>query len=427
MKIAVKTGRDSEWKRIPEGDQQEDSYIQDLIHQVPDFISIGDLEPGEPNLRVCIKTPPVGGSEGDGGIIGVDEKGKITIVECRIANDSSIRREVVGQAMEYAANLWEMSYEEFDSMVLGSEGRSLVELMRERIAAEGWSEEEFKNAVASALQHGKFRLVMTVQGLTDELKRTMRFLNARGPFAFETYAVQMQYFTDGQVEIVVPRVVSPAGAGRGTSIERAVSVRETAASQTPGSVGPTVAKPRQPIRPPGSVEPAAGRPELPTEAPGSLEPTDEQSKQPAGTDQYKEALFFAKCRENVSENAVGLIRRLYTFSTETADNIMWWGTGGAGAFNFVLTRDELTVFVVDANGKIMFNFFEWQEDLPYKNLLPRFIEKLKGIGILREQREDYTKWSEFNVEQFFARPYDFAIFEQSIRFLKEELSKLALG
>lgn len=428
MKIAVKNGKDGEWKRIPNGDQQEDGYIQDLIHQIPEFVSIEDLEPGEPNLRVCIKVPSGGDSQGDGGIIGIDENGKITIMECKIANDSAIRRQIVGQAMEYAARLWEMSYEEFDSMVLDSEGRSLVELMRERIPAEEWSEEGFRNAVASALQHGKFRLVMTVQGLSDELRRTMKFLNARGPFAFETYAVQMQYFTDGQVEIVVPRVVSPAEMGRRASTERTMPARdrETTPSQAPSSAEPTAAKLRQPTRAPGSAEPTVAAPEQSTGAPSSSGPAATQPREPAGRDEQKEALFFVKCQENVSQNAMELIKRLYTFSTEAADNIIWWGTGGAGAFNFVLTQDELTVFVVDANGKIMFNFFEWQGQPPYKDLLPRFIDKLRGITILRERKEHYTQWSDFNVEEFFAGPDDFMTFAESIRFLKQELNKPAL-
>jgi hypothetical protein len=416
MRIAVKNGKDGKWKRIPNRDQQEDSYIQDLIYQVPELISIEDLEPGEPSLKVCIKNPSADGSAGDGGVIGVDENGRITIVECGIANDSS-RKEIMGQAMEYAATLWEMSYEEFDGMVLNSEGRSLVELMRERVPAEEWSEEEFRNAVTSALQHGKFRLIMTVKSLTNGLRRTMNFLNARGPFSFETYVVEMQYFTDGEVDIVIPRTISPAEREQKTSTER------TMPPQAPSSAVPNAARPERPTKVPSSAESTVAGPEQPTESPSLSKPTVAQPpRQSPERDEQKEASFFAKCRGNVSENALGLIRKLHTFSMEVADNIMWWGAGGAGAFNFVLTEDELTVFVVDANGKIMFNFFEWQGEPIYKALLPQFIEKLKGITILRDQQEDYTRWSDFNVEQFFANPGDFTTFEESIRFLKAELS-----
>ena len=121
------------------------------------------------------------------------------------------------------------------------------------------------------------------------------------------------------------------------------------------------------------------------------------------------------------------LRKIYDFSSGTADDIVWWGSGGAGAFNYVLTEDGLTVFIVDANGKIMFNFSEWQREPSYKDLLPKFLEKLKGIALLRKQKEDYTRWPDFNVGEFFARTDDFLTFQESVKFLKQELSGLRLS
>ena len=415
MRIAIRNGKDSEWKRIPTQVEQVDGSVQDLIRKIPELISVEALEPDGSSLKVCVKN----GSEGDSGLIGVDDKGKITIVECKLPNDSSVRREIVGQALEYAAMLWEMSYEEFDKMVVDSEGRTLVDLMSERVPAEKWSEEEFKQAVASALQQGKFRLVMAIQSMTDELRRTIKFLSARGPFSFETYAAQMQYFSDGETEIIVPNIMSFA------EVEEEDSGPKTI-SQTYRHTEPNVAKSEEPSSI-GSKASRSGRTGKPS---GSSEPTIAQSiqskKEEDSDDKQKEDLFFAKCQETVSENAVGLVRRLYEFSKEAADDIIWWGSSGAGAFNFVLTDDGLTVFIVDANGKIMFNFSEWQRDNSYKDLLPQFLEKLKAVSVLNKQKEDYTRWPDFSVEEFFANPDDFQRFEEAIRFLKEELKNVAL-
>jgi len=137
-------------------------------------------------------------------------------------------------------------------------------------------------------------------------------------------------------------------------------------------------------------------------------------------------LFFSKCQENISEKAISVIRSLYSFSSKTADDIIWWGASGAGAFNFVLTSDGLTVFIVDANGKIMFNFSEWQREPSYRELLPKFIEKLRNVKMLGEQNADYTRWPDFDVEDFFATPDDLNIFEESIKYLKSELKDLAI-
>jgi hypothetical protein len=401
MKIAVKNGKDGEWKRISNSDQQGDDHIQDLIHLIPELICAEEIVPGHLKLETYIQPPSPAGAEDAGGFIGVDHEGKITIVECKISDGSSIRGDVIGQALEHAASLWQMSYEEFDKMVSDKEGRPLTEFMRERVSDEEWSEEEFERAVTSTLTQGKFRLMLTVSKLTDELKRTIKFLNARAPFSFETYVIEIQHFSDGEVEIVFPRVVSVPEPLQIQPAEQA------AIPQNSHTEGPTFAEP-----------------EVVDESTGIPEPTLAQPKQGARKDAQKEELFFAKCRESTSMNAVEIIKRLYDFSVTTADDIIWWGSGGAGAFNYVLTKDGLTVFIVDANGKIMFNFSEWQRESLYKDLLPRFLERLKRIEILRRQRDGYTRWPDFNVEEFFAGGQDFTIFEESVVFLKQEIDNM---
>jgi hypothetical protein len=72
----------------------------------------------------------------------------------------------------------------------------------------------------------------------------------------------------------------------------------------------------------------------------------------------------------------------------------------------------------------MFNFSEWQRESLYKDLLPRFLERLKRIEILRRQKDGYTRWPDFNVEEFFADGQDFTIFEESVAFLKQEINNV---
>ncbi len=434
MRIAVRNGKDSEWKRIPDSDQQEFDSLQDLILQVPEFISVEDLEPEGPSMKLCIKHSSANDEEDDGGIIGIDDSGRITIVECRVASDSSIRREILGQSLEYAADLWQMSYEEFDGMVINREGRSLVELMSERIPAEKWSEETFKNAITATLNQGSFRLIMATQGMTDKLKRTIKFLSARGALSFETYALEIQRFSDGEIEIAIPKLTSFVEVGQEVPVERTAPARE---AEPPREIAPEQAPEQTSEQEDSQVatleEPVIGSSEestAPTESIESTESSDSpelvigHARPPERKDKRKEALFFAKCQEIVSQNAVEITRKLYVFSMETADNIMWWGSGGAGAFNFALTEDQLTVFIVDATGKIMFNFSEWQREPAYKSLLPQFLIKLKDISALRRQKEDYTKWPDFDIEEFFGNQNDYEKFEDAVRYLKAELTKL---
>ena len=416
MKITVRNGKDGEWRRVPNSDERWDDSLQALIHQIPELISVEDLGPGRPGMKVCI-TNASASSEDDGGLIGIDDTGGITIVECETADDPTNSRKIVGQALEYAAALWEMPYEEFDDMVLVSEGRSLVELMREKTSSEEWSAETFKAAVASSLHQGRFRLMMVTQKMTDELQRTIKFLNKRGQFFFEIYAVEILRFLDGETEIIIPRITVFANIQEKDSTQIAASTSKTTAPASRTAATTSKAGP-----PP--AEPIIAVSEKQRQADPKESAAEQKDKFPK-SDKSKEELFFARCEETVSQNAMEMIRKLYEFSMEMADSMIWWGPGGAGAFNFVLTENQLTVFIVDVNGKIMFNFSEWQREPAYKNLLAQFLEKLKGVSTLRQQKGGYAKWPDFDVEEFFSDEDDLEKFQQAVEFLKGELVKPA--
>jgi len=140
----------------------------------------------------------------------VDEAGDITIVECKLATNSDIRRKVIGQVLEYAAYLWQMPYDEFDGIVQRREGQPLAELMRQRLeegSVEDWSEEEFRTSVVETLQQGTFRLIIAVDEASDELRRMIQYLNASGPAGFNIYGLEMRYFADDRTELLVPQLV----------------------------------------------------------------------------------------------------------------------------------------------------------------------------------------------------------------------------
>lgn len=410
MKIAVRNGKDGIWKKILNDNMQPNNYIRDLIYQTPDLVCSKDANSGEPDLKVCIKMLSSNGTEDNNSLVGIDASGKISIIECKIPQDPSSRREVIGQALEYAAILWEMTYDELDKIVIELEGKPLEEIMKEKLQTDSWPVEEFKKSVNRALNKGDFRLIIATPGMNEELERTIKFLNVRGPFSFEIYMLELQYFSNEETEIVVPKLINLAKQ-ESKAGDVILSAKSSAISK------PTFANSNKSTTSSGLPEPNIAAPKvIPKQEPENHNPPEQPIQ--------KEDLFFVRCHENTNEVILGLIKKLYEFSKETADDIIWWGSGGAGAFNFVLTEDALTVFIVDANGKIMFNFSEWQREPSYRDLLPQFLEKLKGVTALRKQREDYTRWPDFSVQEFFATPEDFNIFEESIRFLKEGMGKL---
>ena len=55
----------------------------------------------------------------------VDADGQVTLVECKLAANPQVRREIVGQMFDYASRLWKMGIEDFDARWQTRNGKSL--------------------------------------------------------------------------------------------------------------------------------------------------------------------------------------------------------------------------------------------------------------------------------------------------------------
>lgn len=117
-----------------------------------------------------VRVPRVGAAD----VVVVDDEGQITIVECKLAANPEIRRWVIGQVFSYAAGLWKLDYVEFERRLL-ARGTRLTQPFEED---SDWEEVTFRAAVSQNLAAGAFRLIIAVDEITAELKRTVVFLNS---------------------------------------------------------------------------------------------------------------------------------------------------------------------------------------------------------------------------------------------------------
>ena len=92
--------------------------LQEMLAESPAW-----LELKEPVVVVReLRVPGVGKVD----LAAVGLSGRITLVECKLANNPEIRRSVVGQLFAYAAGLWRCSYDDFASLFAARQGRSLA-------------------------------------------------------------------------------------------------------------------------------------------------------------------------------------------------------------------------------------------------------------------------------------------------------------
>jgi hypothetical protein len=150
--------------------------------------------------------------------VGLD--GSIVLVECKLRANPEIRRAVVGQLLAYASSIWQTPVAGFEQAVSARLGKSLAAAARELAGTDDWDEATFRANLDRNLSDGRFRLVIAVDTITDELKRTIEYLNGHMIAEVEVTALEIGYLADDTVEIVVPRTfgtesIRARAAGRG--------------------------------------------------------------------------------------------------------------------------------------------------------------------------------------------------------------------
>lgn len=217
MKVLMRNRKEKEWKMVETAAYTKENELQNLLAESPGLISISDLREGAGSLVAAVKefALPIGYID----LLAFSPQGDIAIIECKLASNAEAKRKVIGQVLEYGANLWQMSYKDLDQGVQARTGTSLVHLMG-NTPIENWDEESFRNNVEAALADGNFILVIVVDEINDELARIVRFMNATGNQGYDFAALEMRRFQQESVEMLIPRFYGPSQAVKSTAGNR---------------------------------------------------------------------------------------------------------------------------------------------------------------------------------------------------------------
>ncbi|MFE9701843.1 hypothetical protein [Streptomyces sp. NPDC005930] len=194
---------------------ETEEEFQELLARHPRVLDFGSLADGRP-LRLVLVAREMGvptGTESGSAYwldhLFVDADGVPTLVEVKRATDTRIRREVVGQMLDYAANaarywpaaLLQRSFEE----TCAKDGRPPEDAYGE-LLGEGGSADEFWQAVEERLAAGQMRLLFVADRFPLELRAIVEFLN-RQMRQTDVYAVELtQYRSGGDLRVLVPRI-----------------------------------------------------------------------------------------------------------------------------------------------------------------------------------------------------------------------------
>ena len=141
----------------------------------------------------------------------IDQDAVPTLVEVKRSANSQIRREIVGQMMDYAAHAtqtWNVSdiRRIFEKRVEAA-GQDPDAVLAELLQSEEEPDADaFWKQVETNLQIANLRLLFVVDSIPDELTRVVEFLNKQMP-DIEVLAVEIKQFRGETGSTLVPRVI----------------------------------------------------------------------------------------------------------------------------------------------------------------------------------------------------------------------------
>lgn len=187
--------------------------FQELLSKFPSLLVGDQIDPENPRRFILVKPELSIGHEQEAARwsldhLFLDQDGVPTLVEVKRKSDSRLRREVVGQMLDYAANFqsfWSAegiasAFDATCSQAGTDSGAALAEFLGTQATAE-W----FWTAVGTNIRAGKLRLLFVADHIPSELRRIVEFLNGQMSPA-EVLALELRQFAGQGLRTIVPVV-----------------------------------------------------------------------------------------------------------------------------------------------------------------------------------------------------------------------------
>jgi hypothetical protein len=179
------------WREPSEQGYENEATLQEILYQHPALV------PGIRGAAVACKEFQSGIGPAD--VVVLNEEGVITLVECKLASNPQVRREITGQVLDYASRMWRMPVDKFERLWINASADKISPF-----TALGDEEGRVRALVEENLNAGRFNLVLAVDRLNDDLRRIVEFLNEVTVASTGVIAVEYQRMREGAVEMLIP-------------------------------------------------------------------------------------------------------------------------------------------------------------------------------------------------------------------------------
>lgn len=205
-----------------------EDILQELVAKHPSVLAGDQIDPDAPPRWLLLKREAAipdslgGPDRWSLDHLLLDQFGKPTLVEVKRSTDSRIRREVIGQMLDYIANAqahWaaghmrQMLIDECGSPEIAND--RLFEFLRLVDASDPIATqiERFWQTVERNIREGNVRLLFVADELPRELRRLIEFLNEQFTNV-EVLGVELRQYVGQGVKALVPRVIGQTETAR---------------------------------------------------------------------------------------------------------------------------------------------------------------------------------------------------------------------
>lgn len=171
--------------RLCEQRYENEGFFQELIERYPDILAGEQMNPEAPRKWILIsREMGVPGHEGGSDQwfldhLFIDQDGIPTFVEVKRSTDTRIRREVVAQMLDYAANASVYCPADRLRQAFEDHNHAPVEELNTKLGIVPGEEDAFWSKVDANLRLGKLRLLFVADEIPISLQRIVEFLNGQ--------------------------------------------------------------------------------------------------------------------------------------------------------------------------------------------------------------------------------------------------------
>lgn len=194
---------------LKQSKSDSEDIFQELIEKFPNILAGDQISPDNPRRWIFIGREVGVPSEANGGNqwfldhLFIDQDAIPTFVEVKRSTDTRIRREVVAQMLDYAANATEY----WPIEIIRESYEKLGSNLYEELGIDEQNEELFWSNVSTNLKSGKIRLMFVADEIPMSLRRIIEFLNGQMTDT-EVLGLEIkQFISEFNIKTLVPILI----------------------------------------------------------------------------------------------------------------------------------------------------------------------------------------------------------------------------